>query len=282
MGATKFVICWLLFAFLLANLVQAELEVTTDKELKEISSLRCNSAKSRASRQSLEENVFPVLEAEGYELTERCVWHPAHDALKEMEVNKKQTRRAWKCLICKRSFAAEEFLDLHLKNKHPEVTKETDVCLADYCDILGCEDYLDPPPIIEDENVVLPSPSPPPPCTPASIEKRKFECNDLMHKCFPPNEGPVAHRLNLQFRKLFCDSLSCDRPDEPNKRQMTKWAIASKILWWLLFVVVALGLLAYYLIFWLIQGQHGAQKDFKRLSRRPLVQRLFGKKKKEF
>jgi hypothetical protein len=32
--------------------------------------------------------------------------------------------RRWKCKLCKRSFSGEEYLDLHLKKKHPEVWDE--------------------------------------------------------------------------------------------------------------------------------------------------------------
>ncbi len=38
-------------------------------------------------------------------------------------------RFRWKCKLCKRSFSGEEYLDLHLKKKHPEVWSEVAINL---------------------------------------------------------------------------------------------------------------------------------------------------------
>jgi hypothetical protein len=109
-------------------------------------------------------------------------------------------RFRWKCKLCKRSFSGEEYLDLHLKKKHPEVWSEVainlrafmfsrvvpclcscvrlcacvpnvnvqtgSVCLGDYCDILRCHEYQEKAPIGAASTG----------CTPATLEKRKFEC----------------------------------------------------------------------------------------------------------
>ncbi len=61
-------------------------------------------------------------------------------------------------------------------------------CLADYCDILGCEG------------------SPEAKCSPyTGMELVKTRCYGIFHKCFPPDMFPDA---NSQFNK-YCDGLTC-------------------------------------------------------------------------
>lgn len=113
------------------------------------------------------------------------------------------------------------------------------VCLGDYCDILRCHEYQEKAPIGAASTG----------CTPATLEKRKFECKvrnytlvscivqntgrpnstthdtrgvqlqSVMHKCFPPEAGEAAHRLNAQFTRSFCDELSCTPTESKRVRQ---------------------------------------------------------------
>ncbi len=79
------------------------------------------------------------------------------------------------------------YLDLHMDQRHSDHLLDGG-CLADYCDILGCEG------------------SPEAKCSPyTDMTLVKNRCYGIFHKCLPPDEFPDA---NQQFVK-YCDGLTC-------------------------------------------------------------------------
>jgi hypothetical protein len=238
-----------------------DIEPLTELDLKE-AGLICSGPKSRAARLSLEENLYGEVAREGYELPASCPLAKSNDMLLPLEAHKhSRASDRWKCKLCKRSFSGEEYLDLHLKKKHPEVWSETgSVCLGDYCDILRCHEYQEKAPIGAASTG----------CTPATLEKRKFECKSVMHKCFPPEAGEAAHRLNAQFTRSFCDELSCT----PTESKRSKWTKVGNVLWWILAASVGVGLIIFYGVVWFYRRNQRLSSDLRRLSSKRQVSRL--------
>jgi hypothetical protein len=68
------------------------------------------------------------------------------------------------------------------------------VCLGDYCDILRCHEYQEKAPIGAASTG----------CTPATLEKRKFECkvrNYALVTCIVQNTGlnTIGHTTHMAF-----------------------------------------------------------------------------------
>ncbi|KAL6068419.1 C2H2-type domain-containing protein, variant 2 [Balamuthia mandrillaris] len=202
--------------------------------------ISCSGTQSRVVRDLLEEKVFPVIDQEDFELAPDCPLHPARDKLRTLEQHKRQrSRTKWKCKICRKSFSEEEYLYEHIKSAHlEELVEDGDVCLGDYFDLFRCQ---------EEENEVQVSA-----CNPITMEKLRFKCQNLMHKCFPTGESDVAHRLNGLFTRQFCDALTCNYvPDQVIVAQERgKMSVLGQILWWIFMVIVAACILIFYLLFW--------------------------------
>ncbi len=83
------------------------------------------------------------------------------------------------------------YLDRHMDMHHADHLLDRG-CLADYCDILGCEG------------------SPEAKCSPyTDMTLIKNRCHNVFHKCFPPNAFPVANHKFMEY----CDGLTCSIPE---------------------------------------------------------------------
>lgn len=135
------------------------------------------------------------------------------------------------CLYCDKSFYSEAALDGHLGARHaqpPTTAAPADVCLADYCDVLGCasaEAALEaagpgrrrarhasgappPPP-------VAPREEPHAPCTSRRLVLARARCEAALDACFAPAGAARApppsrraSRARAHLSSLHCGSMS--------------------------------------------------------------------------
>ncbi|KAI0562462.1 hypothetical protein FGB62_59g113 [Gracilaria domingensis] len=95
----------------------------------------CDRTRSKEARVALEKLVWKPLQKDGLTLSNHCILAPTRDILSAQESRKSLLNdRTWKCMICKKVFKNEHYLDKHLARKHAEVRDNgTSVCFADLC-----------------------------------------------------------------------------------------------------------------------------------------------------
>lgn len=73
-----------------------------------------------------------------------CPFHPDKDVFSRQNKHKLyEPGQFWRCEFCNKQFRSEAFLDRHMDFRHAhEAEKGSSVCLADFCDTLGCPSTL--------------------------------------------------------------------------------------------------------------------------------------------
>lgn len=119
-----------------------------------------------------------------------CPLHKSRDKIGFFKKTRSTGRNLmFKCTKCDVSFRTEEQFYLHALEKHYEdAPKEANVCLAEYCDILGC-DY--------DKTAQLKH------CDTKKMDKLKHKCESVFRSCFE------KHSIYHVFTKEFCEPLNC-------------------------------------------------------------------------
>jgi len=209
----------------------------------------------------------------GEYLLPSCPLHPLLDLLSEHETHKTIHSGSWKCSYCGKMFGTESYVDNHLYRSHKnEIPKNATTCLADYCGIFGCEnideetDSIDSP-VVCNDNVML---------------KRKYACQSLMQRCFPPQLGDSFHRLNELFNRQYCGVLTCKNGAETaySRLQASKTSPVTTIMYYIVSITVLLILFTYYLIVCIYQRDRKT-KDMERLAakRHSFLKGLYSKPK---
>ncbi|XP_050361968.1 uncharacterized protein LOC126781171 isoform X2 [Nymphalis io] len=105
--------------------------------------ITCSRDNSKIVRKVIQNKWLPVLERFQVKLPLECPFHPARDIFAPQHAAKLQHRSSqWTCAFCGKSFYEERHLDTHFDQRHKnQINKAEDaVCLADYCDIMRCQD----------------------------------------------------------------------------------------------------------------------------------------------
>jgi len=84
----------------------------------------------------------PIFKKYKVEIPLDCPLHPLRDMFDSFHKSKVRVHsKQWSCFLCGKSFFSEQYLDLHLLNKHHNRISlmEDSVCPADFCDLVRCQ-----------------------------------------------------------------------------------------------------------------------------------------------
>ena len=183
----------------------------------------CSREKSRQVRQYLNSTIYKMLPYPAYELPTSCPLHPLQDIYRDQELHKNvKAKSECQCQYCGKSFRTEFYLDKHMHHKHPDKLKEGfNNCYADLCGIFGCKNnpmYTDmkaTKKLWEVRSSKKRSPARTGPdgkefklddtCTDTDVERRQYQCQVLMRKCFSSNPP-----LQADIEKMVCGKLHCE------------------------------------------------------------------------
>jgi len=229
---------------------------------KVISVHECSRIRSRMARNALVRIMKDKI-LDKYTLPPKCPFKENKDMYIVYENAKiKAGLNRYTCNFCKKSFRSELFLDRHFDNRHMNYSNEfTNVCLADYCDILRCspsnltniaekqyESEIDHQKL----NDQL--------CQESGIEERKIFCRGTLHRCFPLDASPLAEELYNYFNQEMCEKLTCETVGAAG------WVGSEmmEVLKIIFFVLLAIGLIIYYVILHLFRWDSKAQDELRR------------------
>lgn len=258
--------------------------------MKPLPSQECEAIRSRAVREILKEEVFPILDsnADEFSLSLECPLHPERDALGKLEAFRRVKRKnKWKCQLCRKTFASEDYINFHLRSKHANETgvpldlDSDTICLADFCDIFQCqprmEQLLEE---IEDKRNKKDIPQKIT-CDPKEMERKKFKCISLLYDCFPPEQSTTAYKLNGILKTNFCDALTCEEKPAGSELRIessgwSKWTV----LWIVLGAVGIAAVGIFYLLFFVLHTEMSTHSDLKRVRRKSRLQAFWERQTK--
>lgn len=164
----------------------------------------CDRSASRDAKFIMSSIIAPRVELTGYQLPSDCPLDAARDMFGVQESNKHVVRKGvWRCGFDDKVFRGELFIDKHMDNKHAEETKpEATACLADMCGILHCDFFA----AYKTGGVSALRHLP---CHIATMEKNKMQCEDVVHRCFPPHKGRTVAGLHAYMMSNFCAAATC-------------------------------------------------------------------------
>lgn len=147
------------------------------------------------------------------------------------------TRGRWKCEFCGKVFKGELYLDSHLDRRHQdELEPSADVCLADLCPLLHCDELTPIHAGFHAHEKRRPV---------AEQQKRRRQCELLAASCFPPDRDSRALHLHEYMMHYFCETLDSDTATRTKRLQALRAAHA-KGRWMLsafgIFMLVSLAL----------------------------------------
>ena len=169
--------------------------------------LDCFRAESRYVSRIIENEILPLVEEEGLELSADCPLVPTSFLYYEQEQHKSQKRGTdWACSYCGKVFRTEFYLDRHMDNKHADKIPPTALsCAADLCDIFDC-----PSSRVEGTTIRAGWN-----CDSSKMDHAKHKCKKLFHKCLPPEKGSNSKKTHDRFLYKYCDPLECDFAGSP-------------------------------------------------------------------
>ncbi|CAD7698611.1 unnamed protein product [Ostreobium quekettii] len=164
----------------------------------------CDREASRHAREIIRQFLLPELHAREYHFPSRCRLEESRDMYAWQESQKTLgVRGTWKCNFCGKVFRNEHYVDGHLDRRHADqVRPSADVCLADLCPLLLCDDLANDA-IPGDAHAVSP-------CSAFDQQRRQRQCGLLASECFPLDGGAVSVDLHEYFTQYFCEALTCD------------------------------------------------------------------------
>ncbi|XP_061174530.1 uncharacterized protein LOC133183610 [Saccostrea echinata] len=166
----------------------------------------CPRDRSRTVRRLLKEVIYPLFQQAKTSIPDTCQFSPERDKYVLQEENKvSEGISKWYCDYCGKGFYAEDYLDRHFDNKHPEFVREdkSAVCFADYCDIMRC-DILDGRRRKEFWDVSL--------CLESDMKELMEDCEKLMSACVPDGLSKNATEfLITHMTQNVCSFLTCKK-----------------------------------------------------------------------
>ncbi|KAA6425473.1 MAG: hypothetical protein FRX49_04371 [Trebouxia sp. A1-2] len=146
-----------------------------------------------------------------HQLTEQCPFHPLRDTYGMQDAARHKHRGIqWKCGFCGKIFRTEAFLDQHMdKNHKNEKHPSADVCLADLCEMLHCDHF------VQGHGSNFKSfQQRTAPCRPKLKGQLKHHCQDIADACFPIANGKEAALMHEYFVEHFCEAHTCNRKEQ--------------------------------------------------------------------
>ena len=171
----------------------------------------CSRFSSRLVRNFLDKEVYSRLPFPAKDLPRSCQLNPSYDRFLQQEKNKTELNRGdYSCNICGKHFKSEYYLDKHMHNMHTDVLLGGDqgMCLGELCPLFGCSSDLESQlhqfyksgrsipwqkRSVDDTNVFDINET----CTPASLERQTYKCENLMRKCFVSSNVPGNFQLEV-------------------------------------------------------------------------------------
>ena len=175
----------------------------------------CSRERSRHARGVLDDFFHPVADRNRFRLPPNCPFDRSKDMYLEHEKHKEVVRRTqYKSLYSDKTFYSEHYVDKHMDNRHMDkVPPGADVCLADYCDVLRCDEHQawKHPELRK----TIGSSASRARCSEEKMRGVRHFCEVLMSRCFPTygvdDGGAVtASLLREYFTQHHCDVLTCD------------------------------------------------------------------------
>ena len=199
-----------------------------------------------------------------------CPFHSSLDMYFDHEENGKQVnyRNQWLCTYSKKLFRAERYVDLHLHKFWGSRLRggEAAVCLADWCDILGCDRKGSG---ISGSDIIDVAPHDRSP-----HRSHEHRCQAVVHACFPPSLGENNMAVQRMLIRSLCDSAGGQHVVEklgggghPRRDpSLVRSASASimSILWYTMVAIVTCGSLVFYICYGLQRWDATIISDLKR------------------
>merc|ERR1712087_1000605 len=163
----------------------------------------CSRPLSREARELIKTRVLAAAAAAGVQIIEQCPLHPTHDEwLSRQERHKTYLAgQLWRCEFCSKTFKTERYLDDHLDRQHaPPLHNSSNVCVADFCDILGCAGW-----IAAEKKKAFNRPAS---CSPRTLDARRQMCQHMFHDCISQTT-PAATSLFAHLDAQLCQPITC-------------------------------------------------------------------------
>lgn len=110
----------------------------------------CSWSLTKRVRYIYKSDILPLLSdlnIKQYDLEPFCPlkYIDSRDMLLAYEKQKtKLSGNSYECEICHKTFKSEHYMEQHLLRVHPNPIEANDICLADYCSFLPCDDTFLP------------------------------------------------------------------------------------------------------------------------------------------
>ena len=192
------------------------------------SSPACSRERSRHARDVLDEFFHPVVARNDFVLPPNCPFGRDKDMYLEHERHKEVVRRTqYKSLYSDKVFKSEYYVDKHMDNRHMDKIPEgADTCLADYCDVLRCDEHREWKRSDGRGGVGLIAWATARRCDREKMRGVRHHCEMLMHRCFPSasrvdddddderasssSSSASAAVLREHFTRHHCEYLTCE------------------------------------------------------------------------
>ncbi|PRP73586.1 hypothetical protein PROFUN_02595 [Planoprotostelium fungivorum] len=168
----------------------------------------CSLSDSRRARYIVRQVINPAAAEFDIAMNEDCVLHLKHDKYQAFYTRETGGRFGrWKCHLCDKEFRSANTMDNHLINKHKDLENGTQ-CMGSLCDILECDQAIElgmETPLMSEVKRKTKEE-----CISSHKLKRRFYCERMFNKCFPPTTSESYSKLNGLLKRQFCDPLECD------------------------------------------------------------------------
>ncbi|KJE95915.1 hypothetical protein CAOG_06308 [Capsaspora owczarzaki ATCC 30864] len=158
----------------------------------------CSHDGSRLARASLERLVGSRTDL--FDWPPSCPLHPLRDVHFVSQHKRRMTSFSkHQCLVCGKGFDTAEHLDDHFDHRHRDLEIQSQpVCLADFCDVLGC--YTQ-------------SIGQKPDCSNSSIHHLHFKCGSLFRSCLSSelSGSALTNQVNAYCQHLDCTPAALDQ-----------------------------------------------------------------------
>ena len=153
----------------------------------------------------MQDALQPLTAAAGVDLSPGCPLRPERDMFLEHERHKERLPGdKWRSTYAGKVFRSEYFVDLHMDNRHMDkVPPGADVCLADLCDVLRCDDYYLRYYPRRGRYKVREGAF----CSEDRMAEARVQCRALMDECVPQ----AGARLRQFLEVSLCENLTCQR-----------------------------------------------------------------------
>ena len=231
--------------------------------------LGCSRAKSRLARDAFREFVIPHVLREGANITSTCPLGPMRDVYHEQEAHKERYRRSyWRSLYSNKIFKSEYYVDRHMENRHMDkIPSSADTCLADYCDVLMCDEYAYRR---ATEDQVRKGLFKHKPCSESRMAAARDKCFALHVACFEAPQGNTRGRAEALFAEHVCGSLHCSSFHKIIPALVRMKPNRYRALYFACLIIGMLFLIAYYTIVgltWIERRQRPDLRTYKSHSR---------------